>query len=249
MVLNKNNCANNSFRQAKLLERYENDNWPLFDLRTTVSKFDHDLMKIRCSKEILIVENGVNTKDIVPIEYQSDGKVLFMGHLSYFPNVQGVMYFLRDILPVLLDHDPDLLFCIAGRDASAKVLTLSGSKNVEFITDPEDMSPVARQCSVSVVPLFMGSGTRVKILYSMALGLPVVSTSQGCEGLSVIDGEHLLIRDEPESFAKAVIELREDRQLNEKLRKNGRLLVEQKYDWEKIFSNYENQLLYRAQVS
>jgi glycosyltransferase involved in cell wall biosynthesis len=105
------------------------------------------------------------------------------------------------------------------------------------------MSEIAKECTISIVPLRLGGGTRLKILHSMAMGLPVVSTSLGCEGLEVIDGIHLLIRDEPEEFARAILQLYNDASLRNELRKNGRNLVEKKYDWQSIFAEYEREIL------
>jgi glycosyltransferase involved in cell wall biosynthesis len=108
------------------------------------------------------------------------------------------------------------------------------------------MSKIAAECSLSVVPLRSGSGTRIKILHSMAMGLPVISTSLGCEGLVMIDREHLLIRDIPTNFAQAVIELTKNQHLWQQLQTNGRQLVETQYDWSAIFADYEQELLRQA---
>jgi len=89
----------------------------------------------------------------------------------------------------------------------------------------------------------IGGGTRLKILDSMSLGLPVVSSSLGCEGLSVRDGAELLVRDEPEQFAGAVLEILSDSGLKSRLRRNGRKMVEERYDWRCMFERLENELL------
>ncbi|HRS97151.1 MAG TPA: glycosyltransferase, partial [Smithella sp.] len=102
-----------------------------------------------------------------------------------------------------------------------------------------DIRAVAARCCLSVVPLRFGGGTRIKILESFALGLPVVSTSKGCEGLAVEDGKHLLIRDNPEDFAAAVVTAVNNHELSDTLRQNGRMLAEQRYDWRKIFEVVE----------
>lgn len=105
------------------------------------------------------------------------------------------------------------------------------------------MEALAQDCSLSVVPLRVGGGTRIKILHAMAMGLPVVSTPLGCEGLEAEDGEQLLIRATPEAFAQAVLALDGDRELRQKLRAAGRSLVESRYDWQKIYQDYEAQLI------
>ena len=89
----------------------------------------------------------------------------------------------------------------------------------------------------------IGGGTRIKILHALAMGLPVLSTSLGCEGLSVVNREHILIEDERDSFADAVLQLLSDQSLASHLRMNGRKLVEEKYDWRMMFQRLETEIL------
>jgi glycosyltransferase involved in cell wall biosynthesis len=105
------------------------------------------------------------------------------------------------------------------------------------------MSDIARMCCLTVAPMRVGGGTRIKILHSMAMGLPVVSTSLGCEGLSVVDGRQLLIRDQPDQFAEAVLRLISDPALRNDLRIGARTLVEERFDWKPIFKKLEEEIL------
>ena len=95
---------------------------------------------------------------------------------------------------------------------------------------------------LTIVPLRSGGGTRIKILHSMALGLPVVSTSMGSFGLPLVDGQHLLIRDDPEKFAKAIIEILSDPDLAQRLKTEGRRLVEARFSWNQQFAKLEHAL-------
>jgi glycosyltransferase involved in cell wall biosynthesis len=232
--------------QVEMLRAFEKQHWPLFDLRTTVSETDRDAMRMYCDKEILVVNNGVDANNIQPVEYNNNGKILYMGNMSYRPNIEAVKYFMSTIHPVLISKDPELSFCIAGVNISTQIREQAESLDIDCIESPEDMSEVAAKCSVAIVPLQIGSGTRIKILHAMAMGLPVVSTSLGCEGLTVTDEEHLLIRDDPESFADAVLQILSDELLRNRLRLNGRRLVKLEYNWQKIFRQYEVELMNRA---
>ena len=98
----------------------------------------------------------------------------------------------------------------------------------------EDVLPYYQESSICVVPLRAGSGTRLKILEAMALGRPVVSTTIGCEGLDVVDGEHLLIGNTPERFAENTVRLLRDPQFAQSICVNARRLVEARYSWDKI---------------
>jgi glycosyltransferase involved in cell wall biosynthesis len=94
-----------------------------------------------------------------------------------------------------------------------------------------------------VVPLRLGSGTRQKILESLAWGLPVVSTRLGAEGIDAVDGEHLLIRDDPNEFVDAIVLLMSDQALWQRLRKAGRELVRERYSWDHVFKPLEDELI------
>jgi glycosyltransferase involved in cell wall biosynthesis len=119
---------------------------------------------------------------------------------------------------------------IVGRDPRPEVLELNGN-GVHVTGRVEDVVPYYRQSAVCVVPLRAGGGTRLKILEAMALGRPVVSTTIGCEGLDVVDGEHLLIADNPAQFAEKTVRLLTERQLYQHIATEGRKLVVTKYDW------------------
>jgi glycosyltransferase involved in cell wall biosynthesis len=99
------------------------------------------------------------------------------------------------------------------------------------------------------VPLRLGGGTRIKILDAFAMGLPVISTSLGCEGLEVADGKHIIIRDDPQAFAESVLQVISDPLRAESLRMSGRKLVEDRYDWTKILGQMEHELLNFAETS
>jgi len=98
----------------------------------------------------------------------------------------------------------------------------------------DDVAPYYRRSTVCVVPVRTGGGTRLKILEAMALGRPVVSTTIGCEGLDVADGEHLLIADSPEQFAEKTVRLLTDRALCRHITTAARQLVVTRYDWDVI---------------
>ena len=202
-------------------------------------------MDSRCSKgQTLVVKNGINIEETSLVGSYESQKILYMGTMSYYPNIDGVLYFVSTILPIIQKLNPNISFCIAGREPPRLIQDLAIKyPQIEVIANPQDMSIVAAECSLSVVPLRSGSGTRIKILHSMAMGLPVVSTPLGCEGLELNNQEHLLIQKEPFGFAQAVVNLTQNQELWQQLQTNARQLVETKYDWTTIFSDYEKQLV------
>ena len=231
-------------RYVFIIEAYEDKMWRLFDLRTVVSQIDKQQLDSRCKKgKTIVIDNGVDTKQINLIDNSQGTKLFYMGHMGYYPNIDAVCYFVQEVLPLVWEQDPTISLCIAGREPSPQVQELTTDSRIELVANPETMSSVAVNCNICVVPLRLGSGTRLKILHAMAMGLPIISTSIGAEGLLITEGEEILIRDSAESFAEAVLQLNSNVELRQKLRLNGRKLVEKQYDWESIFSNYEQQML------
>ncbi|TVQ10205.1 MAG: tetratricopeptide repeat protein [Leptolyngbya sp. DLM2.Bin27] len=228
--------------EAQLLEAYENKVWGKFPLRTVVSDREKQILDGRCpTGQTLVVNNGVDTQSISLLPLSPHKRMLFIGTMGYFPNIDAVTYCAAVILPYIWQLDPDIEFWIAGATPPKAVLDLAEDPRITVIADPENMTDVARECRMSIVPLRFGGGTRIKILHAMAMGLPMVSTSLGCEGLEVKHGTHLLIQDEPVHFAQSAVRLMEDSCLQQSLRQNGRQLVEQRYDWNTIYTDAEKE--------
>ncbi len=205
-----------------------------FDGCTTVSEIDRNLLlKANPRLRVDVIPNGVDTHRYQPLAAENTSpNLLFIGNMSYPPCVDAALYFCKDIFP-LIRHTTAVKLFIVGRDPQPDVMQLNGD-GVHVTGRVDDVLPYYRQSIVSVVPLRAGGGTRLKILEAMALGRPVVSTTVGCEGLDVVDGEHLLIADQPEQFAEKTVRLLTDRQLYQRISANARQLVETRYDWDKI---------------
>ncbi len=227
-----------------MMRQYENKTWPLFDLRITVSNLDRQEMDVRCPDgKSIVAENGVDTKKFKLLPLKKSKKILFVGTMDYFPNEDGVLFLTKEIMPHVWHIDSGIRLCIVGRNMPKHIRTLSADSRIETIMDAPDIREVAAGCCASVVPLRLGGGTRIKILEAFGLGLPVVSTSKGCEGLAGEDGRHLLIRDNPAQFASAVVTAVNNHELADTLRQNARTLVEERYDWQKIFEAVEEKII------
>jgi len=111
---------------------------------------------------------------------------------------------------------------------------VTSDERVDYLGYVEDVASIVARACVSVVPIRIGSGSRLKILESMALGTPIVSTTIGCEGIAARDGEEIVIADDRHRFSKSVIELLTDRDERTRISENARRLVEQSYSWSQI---------------
>ncbi len=206
-----------------------------FNRCTTVSEADRQLLlEANPRLQVDVIPNGVDIQKYKPLpEENGSPALLFIGNMGYPPCVDAVLYFCREILPRIRHAIGAVDLWIVGRDPLPEVLRLDGD-GVHVTGQVDDVIPYYRRSAVCVVPLRAGGGTRLKILEALALGRPVVSTTLGCEGLELVDGEHLLIADSPERFAEKTVRLLADRQLRRHISSNGRHLAESRYDWDKI---------------
>lgn len=167
-------------------------------------------------------------------------QIVHLGTMFWPPNVEGVLWFAREILPRIIPQAPGVRFVIAGKNPPPAIHDLSAPgapladyvRVTGFVADPAGLLSQSR---VFVVPLKAGGGMRVKILDAWQWGLPVVSTHIGAEGIDVQPGENILLADDPADFAAAVVRVLNDDRLAQRLRHNGRGWVEQHYDWRQVY--------------
>lgn len=219
------------------LRRYELDVCRRCDRVLTVSEEDKGILVDLdpALKSVKVVPIGVDVHHFQVIEREpAVPNVLSVATMYWPPNVDSMLYFHDDIWPLVKARVPDCVLTIAGQKPVPAIQALGSDGDVRVTGYVSDSRDLARYCSVFIVPLRSGSGVRVKLLNAMAMGLPIVSTSIGAEGLDVVGGEHLLIADTPGEFAGAVVDLINDRELGRQLGENARALVCEKYSWETV---------------
>ena len=182
----------------------------------------------------VVIPNAADVERLQPrlADPVSDGRsVLFFGLLATVPNVDGVLFFLREIWPSVFAARPDARFVVIGADPSPAIVAAAGA-GVTIVGPVDDLRPHLSTAAVVAVPLRLGSGTRLKILEAWAMARPVVSTTLGAEGLGGVPGRHLLIADEPSAFASSVLRVLGDSQLAEALGREGRALAVERFSWQ-----------------
>jgi glycosyltransferase involved in cell wall biosynthesis len=157
-------------------------------------------------------------------------RLLFLGGLHWPPNADALLTFVRDIWPRVRATRPDATLTSVGRDDHPAAAVCRAAPGVELTGWVPAIDPFVQQSRVLVVPMRAGSGMRVKILEAMARGLPVVSTTVGCEGIAIVPGQHLLVADSPAAFADAVLRVLADDGLAAQLAGHARALVLERYD-------------------
>jgi glycosyltransferase involved in cell wall biosynthesis len=182
-----------------------------------------------------VAPNGVDSRRITPLLPKPDSReILFVGSLKYLPNIDGLKFFIHDVMPLLQERVPDVVLRVVGRGPGPEIRELHAPPHIEITGEVDDLEPYYRQCALTVVPLRSGGGTRLKILESMAYGRPVVSTTLGAEGLELEPERDLLIADQPEALAESIARLLNDPQARNAMAERARRQVEKQYDWAAI---------------
>ena len=229
-----------NWSEFRKFRREEQASWRRADGCAVTSDREGEFLALtEPDKLIHVAPNGVDVAYFSAGSDQIDeNSVVFTGLLNYRPNIDAVTFFTKQVLPLIVRRRPNVVFSIVGLGAPSEVTRLAGP-NVRFIGEVPDVRPYVLGAGVFVVPLRMGSGTRLKILEGLAMEKGMVSTTLGCEGIAVRDGHHLLVADTPIAFADAVLSLLDDRQRAARLGKEGRSLVEQSYSWLSIVEGLE----------
>jgi polysaccharide biosynthesis protein PslH len=224
-------------RECFKMKIYEQKICHKFNKIISMSEIDKGrLLKLNENLDVCVIPNGVDTKYISPkVDQENTGNLLFIGWLKHYPNRDGMIFFLKEIFPLITKEIPNTTIYIVGQYAPQEIITLSKSNpNIICTGYVEDVREYLHKCTVYVCPLRIGGGTRLKILEAMAAGIPIVSTTIGAEGLSVKHGENILLSDSADTFAKETINLLNNPELRLKLAKKARNFVEENYGWEMI---------------
>lgn len=217
---------------AARIKRFEVELLNAYDLLVPITERDGTLLdELGNKKPKHISQTGIETSCLKPdtssISFPS---VFHMGSLEWAPNQEGITWFLENCWPELYQKYPELNFHVAGRNAPQWLINKLNLPGVIFEGEVEDAYTFMNSKAIMLVPLFSGSGMRIKIIEGMALGKSIVSTTIGAEGIDVTNGEHLLVADNPKEFTKAISYLIEDRALCERIGKNAIGFVRKNFD-------------------
>jgi polysaccharide biosynthesis protein PslH len=170
----------------------------------------------------------------LPLHGRGGADLVFTGKMDYRPNIDAALWFAEEIMPRVRAQAPASRFIIVGQQPHARLAPLAQRDDVVLTGWVEDVRPYIASAAVYVAPLRMGGGTRLKVLQAMSMARPIVSTTLGCDGLSVQSGREALLADTPEAFAEAVVRLLHDEALCRQLGAQARQLAIAQYDWRRI---------------
>ena len=239
--------------QYRRMLRYEGRTLRRFDGVLAVSDADAETFAARypdaIRQPVHVVPTGVDTEYFAtspPLRNPPPAvgnSLIFTGSMDWLPNEDAMQFFCRDILPLIRADEPGASLSIVGRTPTPAVRRLAESQGVRVTGRVDDVRPYMKDAAVYVVPLRIGGGTRLKIFEAMAMGMAIVSTTVGAEGLPVTDGEHLMLADEPRTFARAVVHLLRDAERRAQLAAAARALVVERYDWSAVAGELESALV------
>jgi glycosyltransferase involved in cell wall biosynthesis len=226
-----------SAADLKGYEETESNFHKSLDAVITCSNNDKEtLSKMNEGKLIIdVIPNGVKIPETIfnkDISADNPEYILFCGSLWSIPNAEGLYWFCEKIWPLVTKELPALKLWVVGiGELSEKYNSIKNIANVVFAGTVPDVKAYYENSAIAVVPLLTGSGTRLKILEAMGIGVPVISTSIGAEGIDYTRGENILIADQEEDFARQIIQLLQNKKQRQKMAVAARELVKSQYDW------------------
>lgn len=202
------------------------------DLVVALSEPDRAALQTRLpSLDVRVIPCGVDCSRFAGTRRPGQARsMLFVGNFRHRPNVDGMLYFARKVLPHILQREPSAVLNVVGANATDEIKRLATS-TINLIGSVDDVSPLLATARVFVAPLTWGGGMKVKILEAMAAGVPVVTTSIGAYGIGLVPGEHALVADDPIGFADHTVEVLSNPELGRRLGEAGRAFVLSRFDW------------------
>lgn len=223
--------------QSQRMKRFEGEKAARFARCLTVSEDDRTLLEEITEQgvRIHVIPNGVDTEYFqaqVTGHKSQEKSLVFTGSMDWLPNSDAVLYFCREILPLIWKKDPEVKFTVVGKGPTDAVKAL-GDKDKRIIVTGrvDDVRPWMAKAAIFVVPIRVGGGTRLKILEAMSMQKAVVSTTLGAEGIKYTDGKDILIADKPNDFAEKVLQLLGAPEKCRQMGQEARSLVCGMYDW------------------
>lgn len=217
--------------QAQRLQAFETKLWQQVDGIAAISEVDATFIRKHSPKPVISLPTGLVLSNYPALlrSALNTQRLGFLGSMDWQPNQEAVRWFVQAIWPKLQSEFPDTSVTFAGKNFPRNLLQLAKNRLV-MQGEVADATAFLQEHPVFIVPMRSGSGIRIKLLEAMALGLPIISTSIGAEGLPVEDGKHLLLADDVISFAKALHRLQKDEDFAFNLGQQGRQLIESHFN-------------------
>ena len=222
------------------VKNYERKCTKIFKMQTVISQTDKDYIEqFAKTSNIKVIGNGVDTEYYKPIDFQKGNNICFVGSMQYIPNSEATIYFATEIFPLIKKEIPDAKFKIIGanprKDLFEAVKDIDG---IEITGKVEDVREYMKDCKVSVCPVKIAGGIQNKILEAMSMGIPVITTPEGAEGIGA--DKHILQNAySDEDYANKVRVLIKKSEKNYQIGKNSRKFIINNFSWEKVGNDWD----------
>ena len=221
---------------AKTLKEYELNALETVDGIAAITRKDAAFFRKYCSKPIIDIPYGVYPEEFTS-KFEIEGKPKFyhIGSMNWMPNEEGIRWFIDEVLPKTLEKVPDFVYHLAGRNMPEWLSTLK-DPHINVIGEVPDAKQFVSSHDVAIVPLLSGSGIRIKIIESMAMGKTVITTRVGAEGILYDEDINIIIAENKAKMVEAIRSINENPQIAVKIGQTARKLVEDTYDNRKIIA-------------
>ena len=221
---------------AKTLKEFELNALETVDGVAAITRKDAAFFRKYCSKPVIDIPFGVYPEQFKP-KYEIEGKPRFyhIGSMNWMPNEEGLRWFVDEVLPKTVEKVPDFVYHLAGR-SMPEWLTTMKNPHVDVIGEVPDAKEFVTNHDVAIVPLLSGSGIRIKIIESMALGKTVITTRVGAEGILYDEEVNIIIAENKAKMVEAIRSLNENPETAVRIGQAARKLVEETYDNRKIIA-------------
>jgi glycosyltransferase involved in cell wall biosynthesis len=212
------------------LKRFENLAFEFFNKHIIISENDRKEIAHNKKDEIEIIGNGIDTNYFQKIETEIMYELVFIGNLSYLPNIEAANFIAKEILPKILEKLPNIKILIAGSNPSNRVLKLA-NKNIEVQGWVEDIRKTYSSGKIFFAPMTIGSGLQNKLLEAMSIGIPCITSELSNRSLKAINNKNILIGGSVNEYINHIISLLNDEKKRKIIGESGRKYVIQNYNW------------------
>lgn len=225
--------------EMRRVARYEAEIFKEFERHTIISSQDRDLMPVRRPSEIAVIPNGVDINHFHPLHRHKEYDLLFNGNMNYPPNVEGAVFLVKKVLPLVLEKYPAIKVLISGSNPSGAVKSLA-SENVTVTGWVDDIRESFARSRILVAPMRSSIGLQNKLLEGMAMRIPCVTTPLSNNALQAQPGKEIMVADTPEEFAAAIIKLISHPELAVSISDDAWKFVRDYYAWQPICERLAN---------
>jgi glycosyltransferase involved in cell wall biosynthesis len=216
---------------SKRIKRFEIDLINTYDCILPITARDGEILNtLGNTKPAFVVPVGVDTSTLPNFESVNYNSIFYIGALDWIPNQEGLIWFVANVWPLVYEQNKQVVLHVAGRNAPIWLINMLKVSSIQYHGEVENAYEFMSNKGIMIVPLFSGSGMRVKIIEGMALGKAIITTSLGAEGIDVTDNENILISNEISDFTKKIIDLISNNQYTKEIADRAKIFIQKNYD-------------------